>query len=594
MFIFAVECMFHRIFVLKPYQMNRLRSVFLALSIVLSALLAYGLFTLPRPADVDAAGFSSARVVKDIEVLSREHHSVAHPEERARVREYLVQRLQELGADTVRIFSYDSLVGPQNKHVIYTFDAHNILADFAPLHESADSSAELLFVAHYDSRYSQPFARDTVWSYGAADDGYGIGIALETVSDLLKDRSEWKQGVKVLFTDAEEVGMMGMKALWENDAEVLDNVGLMINIEARGPWGPALLFEACPGNEKVIDLYSETASYPYTFSLTTVVYSFMPNFTDFTIVKDSIPGLNFSTITDVNHYHTHLDNFSNISEKSIQHYGEQILPLAREYVMNGEYADVNALKSDSDAVNFTVPVIGLLNFSKIGYTIFNVAVFIVFLLVFGLEGVRGRIKPVKVVVKSAKVLGFALLALVLGELVAFVCGKAAGVAFKPFGIMQGIAFDNIAMIVSVVLMALVCVLVYVAARAKTVRASAGSMRASAVINAAKGHAFNALYGSLALVFLLSVVLLIALGENMMFLIPLVAATAAMILYHLTNLRVWLLAGIVLIFLHAFSFYYALAMALTIGALGAVMMLAFFDLMILIPLADLYLIPERKK
>ena len=400
--------------------------------------------------------------------------------------------------------------------------------------------------------------------------------------------------MKVLFTDAEDVGLMGMKALWENDAEVLDNVGLMINIEARGPWGPALLFEACPGNEKVIDLYSETASYPYTFSLTTVVYSFMPNFTDFTIVKDSIPGLNFSTITDVNHYHTHLDNFSNISEKSIQHYGEQILPLAREYVMNGEYADVDALKSDSDTVNFTVPVIGLLNFSKIGYIIFNVAVFIVFLLVFGLEGVRGRIKPVKVVVKSAKVLGFALLALVLGELVAFVCGKAAGVAFKPFGIMQGIAFDNIAMIVSVVLMALVCVLVYVAARAKTVRASAGSMRASAVINAAKGHAFNALYGSLALVFLLSVVLLIALGENMMFLIPLVAATAAMILYHLTNLRVWLLAGIVLILLHAFSFYYALAMALTIGALGAVMMLAFFDLMILIPLADLYLIPERKK
>ena len=574
--------------------MNRIRPIILALAVVLSALLAYGLFTLPRPASADADGFSSARVVKDIDVVSREHHSVAHPEERARVREYLVRRLQELGADTVRIFSYDSLVGPQNKHVVYTFDAHNVLADFAPLHENADSVAELLFVAHYDSRYSQPFARDTVWSYGAADDGYGIGVILETVSQLLKNRSEWKQGVKVLFTDAEEVGMMGMRALWENDPQVLKNVGLMINIEARGPWGPALLFEACPGNEKVIDLYAQASKYPYTYSLTTVVYNFMPNFTDFTIVKDSIPGLNFSTITDVNHYHTHLDNFSNISEKSIQHYGAQILPLVSEYLMNEAYADVDALKADNDAVNFTIPAVGLLNFSRTGYTILNVVVFLLFLLVFGLEGVRGRVKAAKVFAKSAKVLGFALLALVAGELVAFVCGKIAGVAFKPFGIMQGIPFDNIAMIVSIALMTLVCVLVYIAAKARTVRATSGSMRASAALNAAKGHAFNALYGSLSLVFILGVVLLLALGENMMFLIPLAAATLAMILYHLTNLRIWLLAGIVLILLHAFSFYYALAMALTIGALGAVMMLAFFDLMILIPLADLYTMSERKK
>ena len=166
-----------------------------------------------------------------------------------------------------------------------------------------------------------------MWSYGAADDGYGVGVSLETVSEALEFREDWKQGIKVLFTDAEEVGMMGMTALWENDPQVFDNVGLMINVEARGPWGPALLFEACPGNEKVMELYADAAKYPYTYSLTTVVYNFMPNFTDFTIVKDSIPGLNFSTIVDVNHYHTDLDNFSNINPKSIQHYGEQILPI---------------------------------------------------------------------------------------------------------------------------------------------------------------------------------------------------------------------------------------------------------------------------
>ena len=574
--------------------MNRFRPLILAVTVVLAALAAYGMFTLPGPQPADAEGFSSARVTDDIAVISKEHHSVAHPQERAAVREYLVGRLKGLGADSVRVFRYDSLVGPQNRHVEYTFDAYDIMAEFAPLHAVADSAAVLLLVAHYDSRYSQPYGRDTVWSYGASDDGYGVGVIMETVSQLLKRRSEWRQGVKVLFTDAEEVGMMGMKALWENDREVFDNVGLMINVEARGPWGPALLFEACPGNEKVMDLYAGTARYPYTYSLTTVVYGFMPNFTDFTIVKDSIPGLNFSTIADVNHYHTHLDNFSNISEKSIQHYGEQILPLASAYLEGEEYSDKDVLKSDRDAVNFTIPVIGLLNFSRTGYLVLNLVVFLLFLLVFSLEGVRGRIRASKVFVRSLKVLGAGVLALAAGEFVAFVCGKIAGVSFKPFGIMQGVEFDNVAMIVSVSLMAVLCIVSYAVARVKAVRASSGSMRASAALNAAKGHAFNSLYGSLALIFLLSVILLATVGENMMFLIPLACAAVAMILYHLTNMRVWILVAVAVILLHAFSFYYALAMALTIGALGAVMMLVFFDMMVLIPLADLYMMPSRRK
>ena len=284
--------------------MNKTRPVILAVAVVAAALLAYGMFTLPKAQPADAEGFSAARVVEDIEVISKEHHSVAHPQERAKVREYLVGRLHDLGADTVKLYQYDSLVGPKNKHVVYTFDAVNILAEFAP-EKNVEDASYLMLVAHYDSRYSQPMPKqDTVWSYGAADDGYGVGVILETVSQALKQRPDWKQGVKVLFTDAEEVGMMGMTAIWENNREVFDNVGLMINIEARGPWGPALLFETCPGNEKVMDLYAKAADYKYTYSLTTVVYTFMPNFTDFTIVKDAIPGLNFSTITDVNHYHT--------------------------------------------------------------------------------------------------------------------------------------------------------------------------------------------------------------------------------------------------------------------------------------------------
>lgn len=573
--------------------MNRFRPFILAAAVIMAALLAYGLWTLPKPQPADAQGFSSARVVEDIEVISKEHHSVAHPEERAKVREYLVKRLEELGADSVSLFRYDTLTSPKDRPFVYTFDAVDVLAEFAPENPS-DEDTYLMFVAHYDSRYAQIMPKDTVWSYGAADDGYGLGITLETVSQLLKQREHWHQGVKVLFTDAEEVGMMGMKAIWENDRHVFDNVGLVINIEARGPYGPVLLFEACPGNEKVIDLYAGAAKYKNAYSLTTVVYGFMPNFTDFKVIKDHIPGMNFSTIADVNHYHTDLDNFSNVNEKSIQHYGEQILPVAMTYLTGEEYADKDYLKSDKDATNFSLPALGLFNFSKTGYAIFNIVVCILFVLLFALEGVRGRIKPGKVLKISTAVLFIGIGVLAFGEFVAYLCSLAAGAKFKPFGIVQGITFDNVAMIAATVFIAAVTILVYVILRKKAIRQVSGSMRASAAVNAASKHAYSYLYGALALMFVLTVVLLVSLGENLMFLIPLVCATAAMILYHLTSCKFFLVLAIGLILLHAFSFYFALAMALTIGAFGAVAMLAFFDIMVLIPLADLYLLSSPKK
>ena len=573
--------------------MNKIRPVILFAAVVLSGLLAYGLWTLPKPQNADYEGFSSARVVEDIRVISQKPHSVAHPDERAQVREYLIDRLESMGADTVMQFRYDSIVGPQNKHVEYTFDAVNLLAEFAPASETV-SGTDLMLVAHYDSRYSQPMPRDTVWSYGAADDGYGVGVILETVSLALKNRTEWKQGVKVLFTDAEEPGMKGMKAIWENNREVFDNVGLVLNVEARGTWGPALLFEACPGNAKVQELYASTAAYPFTYSLTTVVYQFLPMFTDFTIVKDDLPGLNFSNIADVNHYHTDLDNFSNISEKTIQHYGSQILPLTMEYLTGEEYADKDYLRSDSDKVNFTIPLLGLFSFSKVGYIVLCVAVFVLFLLAFALEGLRGRIKAAKVFGFSLKVLGGSVLALLIGEGFAYACAAAAGAKFNLFGTVQGVPFDNKAMILFMVLMFAACVLLYMSGRTKAARSVSGSMRASAVTNAVTGNALSVLYGVLALQFVLSAVLLGVIGENMMFFITFAFAVAGIILWRLTSLRVWLLAAIVLILLHALSFLFALAMALTIGALGAVALIALIDMMVIIPLADLYLMPVRKK
>lgn len=560
-------------------------------TVALVSLIAFGLWSRPKVQAIDSENFSAERVVKDIKVISQEHHSVAHPVERAKVRQYLLERLQEMGADSITVFEHKNLVGPENKHVVYTFDAYNVLAEFAPLHaDSADNqNTSLMMVAHYDSRYSQPMPRqDTVWSYGAADDGYGVGVILETLNQALKYRSEWKQSFKILFTDAEEPGMQGMKALWREHREVFDEVGLMINVEARGPFGPALLFETSPGSKNLVILYQQTARYPHTYSLTTVVYGFMPNFTDFTIVKDDIPGLNFSTIADINHYHTNLDNFSFVTPKSIQHYGSQIVPLVEEYLTNPLYSDKNVLRSDENSINFSMPLLGLFNFSKTTYTWINVGIYIIFILLLLLDLMRGRAKFAPIWPQSLKTFFIAIGVLLVGELIAYLSCLASGAIFKPFGIVQGVKADNIIMIITALLMVCLMGFFYWRQRKNVQRQSSHSIRKSAPQTAARLYANNHLYAVLLILMILSLVLLLAINENLMFLIPLFAATMALLLHRLTSLRCWYLIAIAFILLHSLSFLYALAMALTIGAFGAVLMLAYLHVKVILALTDLYI------
>ena len=181
---------------------------------------------------------------------------------------------------------------------------------------------------------------------------------------------------------------------------------------------------------------------------------------------------------------------------------------------------------------------------------------------------RGGAKFSRVLGNAGLILGVALLVLAAGEFAAWLCAKIAGARFVMFGVTQGIMFDNAAMIVLSVVLALVTLLVYCKSR--------------------RGHRNEALLGALLLNFVLSAALLAALGENLMFLIPLGCAVAAMLLVRLTGWRLWIPLEVAVILLHAFSFLHALAMALTIGAFGAVAMIAFIDLTVLIPLIDSYL------
>ncbi|MDD5951830.1 MAG: M28 family peptidase [Bacteroidales bacterium] len=525
----------------------------------MSIAVSLGLFSMPpeRPETEDS--FSVERVQKDIKFISSDHHSIIHPEQRNEVRDYLISRLRELGTEPA-LYSY-----PDSEGKGYKFDAVNIVGDWAPADIANAGNARLLIVAHYDSRYPWAPVRDTVCSYGAADDGYGVGSALETVTILLRNRESWSQGVRLLLTDAEEVGMVGMKKAYELNPELFEDVGLVINIEARGTYGPVLLFETSPGNDRIMELYEGFSRYPHTYSLTNVVYRMMPNFTDFTIVKDELPGVNFSTISDVNHYHTDKDCFANISASSIRHYGAQIVPLAEEFVRNPEYADRDSLRGSEDRVFFTVPLLGLFNFSKKGYLVVNI---VVLLLMAGML-LMERKKMLSALSWAGLWLLFAVVALIVGEVAARIGCQVSGAKFALFGTVSGMQFDNALMLGLAVALALVIANMY-----------------------RRGKVQEKLKGCLILLAVLDIILLAVLGENLFVLIPLAVSSLVILLWKISGWKLFLPVGMALILLHACSFLYDLSMALTVGAVGAVLLIATFEFAAAIGLAALFCSEER--
>jgi hypothetical protein len=109
-------------------------------------------------------------------------------------------------------------------------------------------------------------------------------------------------------------------------------VGLVLNFEARGNSGPALMFETSSGNGRLIGEFARAAPHPFASSLFSNVYDYLPNNTDFTVFQAAgLPGLNVAYIDGFTFYHSPLDTFERVGEGSLQHHGTYALALARHF-----------------------------------------------------------------------------------------------------------------------------------------------------------------------------------------------------------------------------------------------------------------------
>lgn len=288
--------------------------------------------------------FSTERALSQLKVISEKPHyigSEAHDE----VREYLLLQLELLGLEP-NVQEGFTL----NKNWGVLAKPKNILARIP----GSEQGKALMLLAHYDSA---PHSK----SYGASDAGSGVVAILEGVRAYLSSGQTPNNDIIILFSDAEEIGLMGAKLFVEEHPWVQD-VGIVVNFEARGSGGPSnMILETNQGNATLIkEFIKANPSHPVTSSLMYSVYKLIPNDTDSTIFRElaDIDSFFFAFIDDHYHYHTAADTYENLDRNTLEHQGTYVMAILNHFTES----NLENLKADEDFIYFNFPFIKMVSY----------------------------------------------------------------------------------------------------------------------------------------------------------------------------------------------------------------------------------------
>lgn len=274
----------------------------------------------PLPSDAPAAAFSATRAMGDVRAISQAPHPLGSSEH-ARVQSILLDRMTRLGLQTsiqrgvlspaaiARLARYPE----QPSGELWAVNLVGVLPGRDP------SAPAIVLMAHYDTVPGSP---------GAADDGAGVAAVLETVR-AIRARGPAARTLVVLLTDAEELNLDGARAFF-SEHPLRDRVGAVVNLEARGGGGRAMMFETGPGNAPTIDLYARAVGNapggPSSNSLAVFIYRLTPYGTDFTIpARRGAAGMNLAFIGRPALYHSPEATPDALDQGALQHLGGQAL-----------------------------------------------------------------------------------------------------------------------------------------------------------------------------------------------------------------------------------------------------------------------------
>lgn len=290
--------------------------------------------------------------------LSRVLDGTPHPVDSAPLDETRARLLQE-----IRTLGYTPDLRASNACQALSGTAarcafvQNIFFVAGPAENLADTPA-VVVSAHYDSVEASP---------GFGDDGIGLAVWLE-VAHHLKQTPPTKP-VVFLLTDGEETGLLGAQAFVDHQKDYPFKVGRIINLEARGVRGPALMFETGHPNAGVVGDWAKNGARPFSNSMMTAVYELLPNSTDLTVhLNAGFNGINIAISDGLDFYHTNHDDLAHLNRASVQHMGDQALGATRAFVASDwsndkpseiAYADVGSRLFISLPQIFALVLLGL-------------------------------------------------------------------------------------------------------------------------------------------------------------------------------------------------------------------------------------------
>lgn len=301
-----------------------MRLLWLVGSLALALLIAVLTLQVPAPVGAGApvTAFSTERAMVDIREIAQRPHPVGSADH-ARVRAVLLQRMAELGLQT------STQAGALSPKAAQRLEreggsAQGIeLTNLVGVLPGRDPRLPAVaLMAHYDTVPD---------SAGAADDTTGVAAILEAVR-AIRARGPADRTLVVILTDGEELNLDGARAFWGGHP-LRDRIGAVVNLEARGGGGRAMMFETGRGNAETIALFARAGARATgglsSNSLAVFVYEAMPNGTDFTIPKDrGVQGVNLAFIGRPEQYHAPVSTPEALDPGSVQHIGSQALETA--------------------------------------------------------------------------------------------------------------------------------------------------------------------------------------------------------------------------------------------------------------------------
>src|SRR5918992_5857227 len=300
----------------RPKGAAKHRWIGVVVTLVLGAFAAISLLMLepyePLPASAPANEFSAERAFSHVQQIAERPHPVGSTAN-AEVRDYLVGQLEDLG---LRPTVQEATSARTKEGTASIARVHNIHARIP----GSSPTGHVVLVAHYDSVPRGP---------GAADDGAGVAAILE-IARAISSSSPPRNDIDIVFTDAEEPWLLGAQAFVRDDR--LDpRRSVVLNLEARGTSGPALMFQSSSDNASVIPALASVQR-PITSSGWEACYQLLPGDTDFTVFRNAgFAGMNFAFFEDSARYHTPEDSSANLDPASLQHMGSTVLATAHHF-----------------------------------------------------------------------------------------------------------------------------------------------------------------------------------------------------------------------------------------------------------------------